>query len=100
MLQITDAAMNILRQVRAASEAPDEASARFALTQEGDQQGIGFMFAEDPVEGDQKVADDGELEVFVAPELVDPLSDAVVDATSTERGPELLLREQGATDDA
>jgi Fe-S cluster assembly iron-binding protein IscA len=94
MLQITDAAMNILRQVRAQSEAPEEAAARFALTTEGGQQSIAFMFAEDPIEGDHKVADDGELEVYVAPELVDPLTGAVVDATSTERGPELMLREQ------
>lgn len=94
MLQITDAAMNMLRDVRTESEAPEEAAARFALTTDGGQQSIAFMFAEEPIEGDHKVADDGELEVYVAPELVEPLDQAVVDATSTERGTELMLREQ------
>jgi Fe-S cluster assembly iron-binding protein IscA len=94
MLQITDAAMGVLRDVRASSDAPDDAAARFALTTQEGQQGIGFMFSSDPVEGDQKVADDGELEVYVAPELAEPLGTAVVDATDTDQGTELVLREE------
>ena len=94
MLQITDAAMGVLREVRASSEAPEDASARFALTTQEGQQGIGFMFSTDPVEGDKKVADDGELEVYVAPELLEPLGGAVVDATATDQGTELVLRER------
>ena len=93
MLQITESAMTVLREVRAATDAPEEASARVALTGEGERQ-IGFLFADQPVQGDQKVADDGELEVYVAPELAEPLAEAVIDATTTERGPELMLREQ------
>lgn len=96
MLQVTEAAMGALKALRTESEASDDAAARFQLMTAGGRQGIGFAFPEDPIEGDQKVADDGGLQVYVAPELAEPLSGAVVDARNSEAGTELFLRDQAA----
>ncbi len=94
MLEITEAAMDALKQLRTESEASGEASARFQPMATGTEQRIGFAFSDDPVQGDQKVADDGQLKVYLAPELTDPLTDAVVDARASGQGTELFLREQ------
>jgi hypothetical protein len=47
-----------------------------------------------PKEGDAEGQAPG-LDVFVAPELSDPLNEALLDARQTQEGPELFLRPQG-----
>lgn len=94
MLQITGAATDAIRQIRAQSDAPEEAAVRIQLMAAGQEQGLGFAFTEQPDESDQKVADEEDIEIYVAGDLVEPLSGAVIDAQPTEQGTQLLVREQ------
>lgn len=97
MLEVTEAAVGVIRQIR--TDTPgvsDEAKARIQLvaTGEEEQPGLGFGFSDEPIEGDHQVVQQGDIEVFLAPELVEPLSAAVVDAVPGTEGQQLVLREQ------
>lgn len=97
MLQVTEAAVGVIRQIR--TDTPgvsDEAKARIQLvaSEQEEQPGLGFGFSDEPIEGDHKVAEDEAIQVFLAPELVEPLSAAVVDALPDSEGQQLVLREQ------
>lgn len=95
MLRITNEALGLMKEMR--DQTPDvseEASVRIQLIASEGQQGLGFGFAEDPIEGDHKVADQEGFEVYLAPELVEPLAEAMIDATATDQGTQLVLREQ------
>lgn len=94
MLQLTDAAMDSLRAMRGDSAAPDDAAVRFYVEGEAANQRIGFAFGQEVPDTDEKVADHAGLEVYVARELADPLSESVVDARKTDQGGELFLRDQ------
>lgn len=99
MLQVTDQALTVLHQMRADTpEVPDSAAVRLQLMSTGEgEPGLGFGFAEQPGEEDQKVAGNEEIDVFVAPELVEPLGQAVVDTVETDDGKQLVLKEQEGT---
>lgn len=94
MLQITGAAQDAMRQMRSQSEAPEEAAIRIQLMSAGEQQGLGLAFTSGPEQDDAQVADEDDLKVYVSPDLVEPLSDAVIDAQATDQGTQLLVREQ------
>lgn len=97
MLQVTEAAVGVIRQIR--TDTPgvsDEAKARIQLvaSEQEEQPGLGFGFSDEPIDGDHKVADQEDIEVFLAPELVEPLAAAIVDAVPGDQGQQLVLREQ------
>ncbi|HUG87333.1 MAG TPA: iron-sulfur cluster biosynthesis protein [Actinomycetota bacterium] len=97
MLQVTEAAVGVIRQIRIATPGvSDEAKARIQLVASGEEEqpGLGFGFSDDPIEGDQPVVEQEDIQVFLAPELVEPLAAAVVDAVPGEEGQQLVLREQ------
>lgn len=96
MLEVTEAAVGVIRQIR--TDTPgvsDEAKARIQLVASGEEQpGLGFGFSDDPIEGDHAVVEQEDIQVFLAPELVEPLAAAVVDAVPGDEGQQLVLREQ------
>ena len=97
MLQVTEAAVGVIRQIRMDTPGvSDEAKARIQLVASGEEEqpGLGFGFSDEPIEGDHQVADKEDIQVFLAPELVEPLSAAVVDAVPGAEGQQLVLREQ------
>lgn len=94
MLQVTEAAVSVLRQT---IEQPGVPAAAVRIqpvrTPEGGT-GISFEPVSSPQQGDAESEAPG-LDVFVAPELSDPLDEAVLDARQTQEGAELFVRPQG-----
>jgi hypothetical protein len=99
MLQITDAAVSVLRSEVLGEVDPDIESTsatavriRSSVTDNGRQR-ITLQPVAGPEPGD--VSTEAEnLDVFVAPELAGPLDSGILDAETTPEGPELVLREQ------
>jgi Fe-S cluster assembly iron-binding protein IscA len=93
MLQITEAAENAIRMLRAGSELPDSTALRIA-TIPGDEGGvdIAFAFTEGPDEGDLTVSEKEDFRVYLAPDLAEPFENAALEATADEEGIELMLR--------
>lgn len=90
--------MTTFEQAKGAQDLPDSAGVRiFAQRDEQGEVGIALAFAEEPLDGDQVTETDG-TQVFVAPELAEPLADSVLDVQQSEQGTELVLTNQGATD--
>jgi len=91
MLEVTDSALELLKDTRTQVEAPEEAGARLhsVTTDEGDT--VRVDFAEEPQEGDQIIEEPG-LRVFVSSELVEPLNERTLDATVTASGRRLAIR--------
>ena len=91
MLQVTDSAANVLRQARAAQQVPDSFGVR-VFTQSGNdgQATLRLAFAEEPIEGDQ-VTEQSGTEIYVAPELIEPLAEHKLDVEDTSDGPQLAL---------
>jgi len=52
---------------------------------------VGLDFTEKPEDGDQTIEQE-DLTVYVASDLVEPLSERTLDAETTERGTQLLFR--------
>lgn len=101
MLEVTEAAVGVIRQIR--TDTPgvsDEANARIQLVASGEEEqpGLGFGFSDEPIEGDHKVVEQEDIQVFLAPELVEPLAAAIVDAVPADEGQQLVLREQEGQD--
>lgn len=100
MLQVTDAAVSVLKnEVLREGEPmqqPDPARAvriRPAAVTDDGRQTITLQPVTGPEPGDAP-AEATDLDVFVAPELADPLDAAVLDVEATPEGPEIILREQ------
>jgi Fe-S cluster assembly iron-binding protein IscA len=98
MLQITEAAEAVIRQVRTENEVPDTVALRIAPVEVPDGAGIGFTFTDEPNEGDQTISRGADFTVYLASELVGPLDGAVLEAGPPEQGG-LELRAQGQTHD-
>jgi Fe-S cluster assembly iron-binding protein IscA len=98
MLQITEAAEAVIRQVRTENEVPDTAALRIAPVEVPDGAGIGFTFTNEPTEGDQTISRGADFTVYLASELAGPLDKAVLEAGPPEQGG-LELRAQGQTHD-
>lgn len=98
MLQVTESAIDVLKDMRdQAPEASQSAAVRLQLTSVGEEPGLGFGFSDEPQEGDQPVVEHEEIHVYLAPELIEPLADAVVDTVDTDQGEQLILKSRGET---
>jgi len=97
MLQMTDRAADLLRDLRRNAKLPDEAGIRvFSETAESGQPTLSLGFAPDPAPGDQ-VSDHGDMRLFVSQELAEPLADAVMDVVAENGEPQLIFRPADAT---
>jgi hypothetical protein len=101
MLQVTDAAVTMLKSEvlheGGPMQQPDPATAiriRPTVANDG-RQTITLQPVMGPEPGDAPT-EATDLDVFVAPELADPLDAAVLDVEATPEGPEIILREQSA----
>jgi Fe-S cluster assembly iron-binding protein IscA len=99
MLQVTDAAVSVFKKAllpESASQAPEAAARAIRVqtgaTQDG-QQAITFTAVDGPQAGDA-ASEASDLDVFVAPELAEPLESAVLDARETPQGAQVFLRDQ------
>jgi Fe-S cluster assembly iron-binding protein IscA len=99
MLQITEAAEAVIKQVRTESELPDTAALRITQVQVPDGVGIGFAFTDAPEEGDETLSRGPDFTVYLSSELVEPLDKAVLEAAPPGEGPGLELRAQGQLHD-
>lgn len=91
MLQITDSAANVLQAERANQELPDSYGVRvFANADENGQAALAVAFAQEPAEGDQVSVQSG-TEIYVAPEVAEPLAESALDVEETPEGPRLAL---------
>ena len=95
MLQVTDSAVSALQETREAQEVPESYGVRvFANQGESGEPTLALAFAEEPAEGDQ-VTEQAGTEIYVAPELAEPLADSKLDVEDTPDGPQLALVPQG-----
>jgi Fe-S cluster assembly iron-binding protein IscA len=58
---------------------------------------VGLAFAAVPAEDDEVTEQEG-TRMFVAPEVVEPLSSAALDVEETPDGPQLVLSRQGGAE--
>ena len=95
MLQITEAAESALRRIRQENDVPATTPLRIgAVKRPGGDVGIGFAFTDGPEEGDEMIAEQEDFRVYLSRELVGPLGEAALEATSDEDGIALELRTQ------
>jgi Fe-S cluster assembly iron-binding protein IscA len=95
MLRITQQAASLLSQMRAGAGAPDSFGVRFfaqSASQGGTQ--VGLDFVAEPAEGDQ-VSKQEDMPVYVAADVAEPLSQAVVDAKASDGAPQLVIEPKG-----
>ena len=91
MLQVTDSAATALLQARAGQQLPDSFGVRaFAQAGNDGQAALALAFAEEPTAGDQ-VTEQSGIEIYVAPELIEPLAEHMLDLEDTPDGPQLAL---------
>ena len=94
MLRLTDAAAAELAELRQAQGLPDSFGLRvFGEPQSGGQLALQLAFTEVPAEDDE-ISEQQGTRVFVAPEVVDPLSRAALDVEQTVEGAKLVLTPQ------
>lgn len=95
MLRITQQAAELLSDVRIGAGAPPEYGVRFfaEISNDAGTQ-IGLSFVPTPVEGDQVSNQEG-MPVYVAAEVAEPLSEAVIDARAENGTPELTIDPAG-----
>lgn len=91
MLEVTDSAVEIMKEARESVGAPEDAGARLTnvATEQGDT--VRVEFADKPEQGDQVIEESG-LRVFVSDDLIEPLNERTLDATVTPSGRKLALR--------
>ncbi|MGH3443441.1 MAG: hypothetical protein ACRDUY_15625 [Nitriliruptorales bacterium] len=94
MLQLSSTAAAVLEQAREQQDVPDTFGVRISAQPgpEG-QTGLAIGFAESPIEGDE-VSEQSGTELYVAPEVAEPLSDAIIDVEDTAQGQQLILKPQ------
>ena len=91
MLQVTNSAVSVLEEARVAQQLPESFGVRvFARTGNDGQAALALAFAEEPAEGDQ-VTEHSGTEVYVAPEVAEPLAEHKLDVEQTPDGPQLAL---------
>jgi Fe-S cluster assembly iron-binding protein IscA len=91
VLQVSPSAADVLREARATQDVPDSYGLRvFAQADETGQPALAIAFTEEPVEGDE-VTEQAGTEVYVAPELAEPLASQVLDVEETPEGAALTL---------
>jgi Fe-S cluster assembly iron-binding protein IscA len=91
LFQVSDDAVSVLREARAAQEVPDTYGVRVsAQADETGEAALALAFAEAPAEGDE-VTEQAGTEIYVAPELAEPLATSMLDVEDTPEGPQLAL---------
>lgn len=95
MLQISEAAENAIRMLRAGSELPESTALRIA-TIPGSDGGveIAFAFTEGPDKGDLAISEKDDFRVYLAEDLIGPFENAALEATADEEGIALELKTQ------
>lgn len=92
MLQVSEKAAMALEAIRRSEEVPESHGTRLSpATQPDGDLAIRLEFVEE-VPDDDRVAEQGDTEVHVAPALVDPLADAIMDVEDTEDGLTFVFR--------
>lgn len=103
MLQITDAAVAALEEARTAQQVPDDHGVRVSAQPDPDDDAntvLALGFIEAPAEGDQ-VTDQAGTDIYIAPEVAEPLADTVLDIEETPEGAQLILKpKQGEAEQA
>jgi Fe-S cluster assembly iron-binding protein IscA len=96
VLQVTDTALAALDEARTAQDVPDSFGLRvFGQPSPTGQVAISLAFTEEPEEGDE-VAEQSGTEIYVAPELAEPLSESMIDVEQTPDGAQLVIKPQEA----
>ncbi len=96
MLQMTDRAADLLRNLRTEAQLPENAGVRvFSEVAESGEPALSIGFTTDPMPSDQ-VGEHGDLRLFVAPEIAEPLEGAVMDVIAENGESQLVFRPAGA----
>lgn len=90
MLQITDTAASVFRDILSKEDVPGNAIRLAPEIQEDGRGGISLQAIDEPAPSDAPAEATG-VQVVVAPELADSLNDAILDARPTEQGAEFFL---------
>ena len=93
MLQVSDSAAAVLQQARSAQELPETYGVRVSGQTNGDMLEVSLAFAEEPLPDDE-VMEQAGTQVFVAPEVAEPLTAAVLEVEDTPEGQRLAIRPQ------
>lgn len=99
MLQMTDRAADLLRNLRREAQLPGDAGVRvFSELADSGEPTLSIGFTTDPMPSDQ-VTEHGDLRLFVAPEIAEPLDRAVMDVIAEDGESQLVFRpaDAGAT---
>ena len=92
MLEMTSRAATLLTDLRRESDIPNEAGVRvYSDKNEQGQPTVAIAFAADPMPGDAIAETDG-VRLFVAPEVAEPLDEAVIDVTAEDGASQLVFR--------
>jgi Fe-S cluster assembly iron-binding protein IscA len=94
VLQVSETAVAVLEEARSAQELPDSYGVRISgQPAEAGQIELMLGFAEGPGEGDE-VTEQAGTEIYVAPEVAEPLADSKLDLENTPEGPQLVIKPQ------
>jgi Fe-S cluster assembly iron-binding protein IscA len=93
MLQVTDAAVSVFKEILQREEVSGGAIRLTAVTGRAGESEIAIQPVESPREGDAPT-EATDLDVFVSEDLAQPLDAAVLDAEDAEGGTKLVLRPQ------
>lgn len=95
MLQVTEAAVTLLKRARENTGMGQSAGARLSRVQqpagENKDKIIGLEFTQKPEAGDEMI-EHADLKVYISSDLVEPLSSRVLDVEPTKEGMQLLFR--------
>lgn len=95
MLQVTPTAAAILKQARDRNGMGSNTGVRLKPAEQpgrtDNEKLVGLDFTEKPEDGDQMIEQE-DLKVYVASDLVEPLSERTLDAETTDQGTQLLFR--------
>lgn len=100
MLQVSQSALSLLEEARTAQEIPDSYGVRvFAQAGDDGQAALALAFTEQPADGDHVSEQDG-TEVYVAPEVAEPLAGSLLDVEDGPAGQQLTVKPQPEDDQA
>ncbi|MGH7539536.1 MAG: hypothetical protein ACRELC_00900 [Gemmatimonadota bacterium] len=91
MLQVTDAAVSVFKEILQREDVTGEAIRLAPVTQATGESDIALQTVEGPRQGDAQT-DAKDPQVFVAEDLAQPLDGAVLDVEDTPEGGHLVLR--------
>lgn len=95
MVRISSGAVALLEESRREKGIPDDQGIRvYGELDAVEGMQVRLAFADNPVEGEEVIEQDG-TEFYIAPEVVEPLRDTVVDVVD-EGSPQLVLRPEGS----